>query len=86
MCNEGGTKYQVKNLSSFIHITKGISNSTDLLMGHYIAYLHQLLNDISAEDMVKDHLKKGVCHQVKLQSVSVPDQYGALLQCGHGHL
>ena len=55
-------------------------------MGHYIAYLHQLLDDISAEDMVKDHLKKWVGHQVELQPVPMPDQDGALLEGGDGHL
>ena len=55
-------------------------------MGHYIAYLHQLLDDISAEDMVKDHLKKWVGHQMELQPVPMPDQDGALLERGDGHL
>ena len=63
-----------------------MSNSADIPIGHYIAYLHQLLDDISAEDMVKDHLKKWVGHQVELQPVPMPDQDGALLERGDGHL
>ena len=50
------------------------------------SYLHQLLDHISPEDMIKDHLKERISHQVKLQSVSMPDQNGALIQGGHRHL
>ena len=83
------TSYCVRNRT---FISQQSSHSSDFCAIIYLrkfdlpTYLHQFLDHISAEHMVKDHLKKGVCHQVKLQSVSVPDQYGALLQGGHGHL
>lgn len=52
----------------------------------YLRNLHQLLNNVTSEDMIENHLKELVIDYRQLQLVAVPNQDFRFVNGGNGDL